>query len=102
MTPPIYIIISFIQIYVNIISSLQLLSHKHSISDPGHVHSIDYGYNADSRGDNYQGTGSHWGTREAAVHRYTTGVTVQGVTGAAAGDELRPNNYTKRIWVRVS
>ena len=76
------------------------MSHKHSITDPGHSHSAPAGFNAGYSGGRFQKTSDTSGSNN--TYGATTGITVQGVTDANAGKELRPNNYTNRIWVRVS
>ena len=77
------------------------MSHKHSITDPGHSHSVGTNSNPSSDIGIKSGYGpERW--KGGLIQNSTTNITVQGIINASSGYENRPNNYTFKLWKRVN
>ena len=88
----------------------QMQDHKHTVSDPGHIHPyVDtyYGFPADGHfGPSSIGSDMELDRWDHAYHKSTssrhTGLTVQGVSTGKHGSETRPKNmhviYIMRVW----
>lgn len=81
--------------------------HSHGVTDPGHSHGYELGVDDGGNGHGGERTGRHFSN--ASTYSATTGISVNsatisisGTTESTGGNEIRPENFTIRIWKRTA